>query len=212
LEKFPSNLETERRTQITGLRLLAKYLEHYRAEPFEVHAVEQPVIFPIDDFYFVGKIDLLITWPDWHITDHKTAGRVSDNYHRGFKIHTQMTGYMLTASAMLNEPVNKAVINTLVVPSGAKPVEPDKHFVRRITTRNQSDFDEWYITIRAAVEEIRRYRKAGIWPQRSSGCFTYNRQCEYWDLCTVAQGAREGIINAQFKTDPWDPTNIKEPT
>jgi hypothetical protein len=212
LEKFPSNLETERRMQITGLRLLAKYLEHYRSEPFEVHAIEQPIIFPIDDFYFVGKIDLLITWPDWHITDHKTAGRVSDNYHRGFRIHTQITGYMLAASAAIGEPVSKAVVNTLVVPAGAKPVEPEKHFVRRITTRNQGDFDEWYMTIRSAVADVRRARQTDTWPQRSSGCFSYNRQCEYWDLCTVAQGARMGIINAQYKVDPWDPTNIKEPT
>lgn len=211
LEKFPSNLETERRTQITGLRLLAKYIEHYRTEPFETHAVEQSVIFPIDDFYFVGKIDLLITWPDFHILDHKTAGRVSDNYHRGFRIHTQLTGYMLAASSAINQPVTKAVVNTLVVPAGAKPVDPDKHFVRRITTRNQSDFDEWFTTIRAAVSEIQHDREAEIWPQRSSGCFSYNRQCEYFDLCTVAQSARAGIIHAQFKVDPWDPTNIKEP-
>lgn len=212
LEKFPSNLETERRTQITGLRLLAKYLEHYRSEPFETHAVEQPVIFPIDDFYFVGKIDLLISWPDYHILDHKTAGRVSDNYHRGFRIHTQITGYMLAASAAIGEAVSKAVVNTIVVPSGSKPVEPDKHFVRRITTRNQHDFDEWYITLQSAVAEIRLQRRVERWPQRPSGCFSYNRQCEYWDLCTVAKSARAGIINSQFKVDPWDPTNIKDPT
>jgi len=210
LQCFPSNLETERRMQVTGLRLLAKYLEHYRDEPFDIHAVEQPVIFPVDDFYFVGKIDLLVTWPDWHITDHKTAGQVSDNYHRGFRIHTQLTGYMLAASAAIKEPVSKAIVNTLVVPRGAKPVEPDKHFVRRITTRNQADFDEWFITLRAAVAEIRRYRAEGSWPQRPSGCFNYNRQCEYWDLCTVAPSARPGIIEAQFKHEPWDPT-AKEP-
>jgi len=210
LQCFPSNLETERRMQVTGLRLLAKYLEHYREEPFKVHEVEQSVIFPIDNFYFVGRIDLLVTWPDWHITDHKTAGQVSDNYHRGFRIHTQLTGYMLAASDAVKEPVTKAIVNTLVVPRGAKPVEPDKHFVRRITTRNQADFDEWYITIRAAVAEIRTYKQNGAWPQRPSGCFNYNRQCEYWDLCTVARSARQGIIEAQFKVEPWDPTN-KEP-
>jgi hypothetical protein len=119
---------------------------------------------------------------------------------------------MLAASSAIGEPVSKAVVNTLVVPAGAKPVEPEKHFVRRITTRNQGDFDEWYMTIRSAVADIRHSRQTGVWPQRSSGCFSYNRQCEYWDLCTVAQGARTGIINAQYKVDPWDPTNIKEPT
>jgi hypothetical protein len=119
---------------------------------------------------------------------------------------------MLAASAAIGEKITKAIINTLVVPSGTKPVEPDKHFVRRITMRTEADFEEWRVTLRAAVAEIRRSRQTGIWPQRPSGCFSYNRQCEYWDLCTVAPVSREGIIRAQFTVDPWDPTNIKEPS
>jgi len=186
--------------------LLANYLEHYKSEPFAVHAVEQPVIFPVDDFFFVGKIDLLVTWPDWHITDHKTAGRVTDNYHQGFRIHTQLTGYMLAASKILGEPVDKAIVNTLVVPMGTKPVEPDKHFIRRITTRSQAQYDEWYTTLRSAITDIRRNRASGSWPQNPNGCFTYNRQCEYFDLCTKAPSARPGIIAAEYHHEPWDPT------
>lgn len=208
LKKFPSSFESERRTQITGLRLLANYVGHYKSEPFVVHAVEQPVIFQIDDWYFVGKIDLLVTWPDWHITDHKTAGRVSDNYHRSFKIHVQITGYMIAVSHAIGEPVNKAIINTLVPPMGNKPVDPDKAFVRRITTRTPEDFEEWYQTVRTTVADIRRSRQTGNWPQRPSGCFSYNRQCEFWDVCTVSRSAKPGILEAQFKVNPWDPTNI----
>lgn len=200
LDLFPAEYEEKDRTRSAGLSLIGGYLSKWRNEPFEVLAIEQAFHFPIGDFEYVGRLDLL-TIEDKNIRplDQKTTTRFGQTFELGFKVDIQITGYILGARRLTRENVHEAIVSGSRITS---KIGPDS-FMRKYTNRTPQELEEWEREVRQKVSEIRAYKAAGFFPKKPSGCFAYNRACQYYGICTSAN--REAVIESSFEERIWEP-------
>lgn len=62
--------------------------------------------------------------------------------------------------------------------------DPDKYYQRHVIYRTKADdmeaaYDAWN-----TAKMIRNCELTGMWPRNDNSCFNYNRECEYFDVCT----------------------------
>lgn len=209
-DSFPKELEDRFYTQEVGQELLACYLLKWTKEDFTVLAVEQPFhlempgIASLAGFTYAGRMDLVVRMDGkiypW---DHKTTSHFGDHFEKGFKLDVQMTGYIkANLASHPGEAAYAAVINAM---RPTKTISPDC-FVRKITTRSPEELVEWEDELRVTVEQIRMSRATNKWVKHApTACFTYNRTCEYYNLCTSGESQREAITESSFERKVWEP-------
>lgn len=203
LERFPEEAEGGDRTRVAGQRLLAAYAAKWRNENFNlVSEPEQAFHFPIDDWEYVGRIDLLVVDPEGVIRpmDHKTTTRFGQQFELGFKVDVQITGYIVGARRLTNSRVTEAIINAVRITSKIS----DESFARKFTTRLQWEIDEWFDEVRGIVSRIRESRKTNKWPKHApEACFSYNSVCPYFGICLSRD--KESVIETSYKEEIWEP-------
>lgn len=200
LKEFPKELEHKVYTQHLGLLLTAKYLERWQRDPLRDGTVGVEVTFSVDlgGIPYVGRLDLLATWDKiMYVTDHKTKSRITDNFIRGFKLDAKMSSYMWAVSELMQEPVHKGMINTVLV---ANNITRDS-FSRFETSRTMSDIAQWEDNALRILDDISHDSARDFFPMNSQACFSYNRECEYYRICT-ATAHPENAIAAFYDVRP----------
>jgi PD-(D/E)XK nuclease superfamily len=192
---FPPGLEVRVYTQHLGLLLITRYIEKWRNDPVKegTFGVEATFSVSLGGIPYVGRIDLLTIWDRVkYVIDHKTKSRITDNFVRGFKLDAKMTGYMWAVSELLQEPVHKSLINTILVANNITP----NSFARFETSRTPSDIQQWQDNALALLDDLTRDKDRDFFPLDSQACFSYNRECEFYRICTATANP-DGAI-AQF--------------
>lgn len=232
---YPSDPEDPKdpRTQEMGVRMIKAYLAKWQRESFEVIGAEVPFILPfykpciicrgmrilangvpcmhceatgkIVDFYYVGKIDLIILEDGQvKVIDHKTTTRFGMQFEQQFKLSIQFSGYMRAIGEIMGLTVNEGMINAARITS---KIDEDS-FLRLSTTRTEADFFEWECEVHEAIASLRRYAAQNFYPKHAPfSCSAYNRTCEYYNLCTADQETRQIIIQNAFERVEWNPVD-----
>ena len=116
-------VEDDRLAKDNCEKILAKYVERHPLDsfPFTVEEAEEVRHTPLDDegrFEFYGKLDLLgrnkqtgQLWP----VDHKSRSSITAWWTKGFRLGSQMTGYVWLTSELTGEVVPGAIINAIEV-------------------------------------------------------------------------------------------------
>jgi hypothetical protein len=200
LREFPKELEHKVYTQHLGLLLIARYLERWQRDPLRDGTIGVEVTFSVSlgGIPYVGRLDLLATWDKiLYVTDHKSKSRITDNFIRGFKLDAKMTGYMWAVSELMQEPVHKGMINTLLVTNNITA----NSFSRFETSRTPTDIAQWHDNALRILDDITRDQAREFFPLNSQACFSYNRECEYFRICT-ATAHPENAIAAFYDVKP----------
>lgn len=152
---------------------------------------------------YVGRADGL----HWHgdnpaVHDDKTASNVANNWDTQWYTSHQITGYMIGAALILEQPVAHAMVLGLQIPlpssayNGFKPVNLERH------PRQFVDFFQW---LHHAVKIIQEYDDS-IWdaPTFTHSCYSHFRPCSFVPLCS---GSEEDFTfgQEQLVYDKWDP-------
>jgi hypothetical protein len=195
LKTFPPELEHRVYTQHLGLLLLARYLEKWKEDPLREGTMGVELTFnaDLDGTPYVGRLDLLGSWDKViYVTDHKTKSRITENFVRGFKLDSKMTGYLWAVSELLGEPIRNSLVNTVLVANNITA----NSFLRFISSRTETDIAQWKDNARRVLDDVERDVARGYFPMNPNSCFSYNRECEYYRICTASANP-EGAI-AQF--------------
>jgi hypothetical protein len=195
LKQFPKELEFKVYTQHLGLLLIARYLERWQRDPLREGTIGVEVTFSVSlgGIPYVGRLDLLALWDKlMYVTDHKSKSRITDNFIRGFKLDAKMTGYMWAVSELMQEPIHKGMINTILITNNIT----HKSFTRFETSRTPSDIAQWQDNALRILEDLTRDKARNFYPMNSQACFNFNRECEYFRICTATAHPENAI--AQF--------------
>lgn len=203
LGEYPKEYEQGYKTQLAGLEALACYVQKYKEEPFEVVEVEQTFCLDMETFYYVGRIDLIINWDGKILPcDHKTTSRFGPAFESQFKIDTQITGYIAAVRRMVNEKCNSALIDAIRI---TKNIDAMESFLRRITTRQQWELEEWDAELRHTVKEIETCFGKEHFPRDGQRCSDYNSICPYYNLCLTHPAARKPLEDSNYRVEFWEP-------
>jgi hypothetical protein len=199
--------EKDPRTRDRGMQILMAYIRKYRNEPFEVIAVEIPFAREFEDFVYVGILDLLIKENGKpKPLDHKSASRFGQQFMNQFKLSGQMTGYIDAVQEITHEPCSEGDINAIRTTTKID----DDSFARLTTSRTPADIEEWKLETKAIHDDIKRLRTEGFWPRSAPfACSAYNRECEFYQICTVQGASREQVIkNGYDRADADEIENL----
>lgn len=184
----------ETRTMESCLAIMAGYFKKWLPENFKVIQVETPIQIELSsDLTFCGKVDGIVEFMgDLYILEHKTSKSISSFCD---KPNHQISGYTY-ALKVLGYDVKGAIINLIAV------LKTKLDYHRVITTRVQSELEEWRYAILDAKARIDSYQSQNWFPKSDLMC----KWCEYKTLCnTENEVFLESIIQSQFKQSPWTP-------
>ena len=205
-----SDLETKYNTA-KGIDILKKYHKKYFPEYFDVLHVEKGVTVKIHNMLtFFGRIDLVFEMNGIiYIMDHKTTSNLG-----GYVVNPnhQFTGYIYAARKQFDLDVTGAMIN--LVQTYKMELRKKKNgaindgFLRKPTSRNEVDFEDWKAWLLDCNERLNKYTRTGYWPKHTTGCYNFGKNCPYKDLCTCPhESYRERIIESQYEIKVWEPWN-----
>lgn len=203
-----SNLSDEDSAHI--IDTMIANLEYWRADDencLEILAVEQPFVYlvyssEILNFYMTGKIDLLVNYHGIGrnasykdlVIDHKTYSRESEVLRK----NNQFTNYCIaTGSSYL-------LVNRIGL---QKSKNPDEKFKRIPLSYDPIYKEDWKANVGTIIEQ--EYLPAvlsGIWPEKGSSCYKFNRICEYYRVCDTSGEDTKvfKLANEFVDADVWD--------
>ena len=202
----------ELRTQANGIKLISKYAEVYKNEPFKV--VGKPEIgfvFPIGDILWGGRMDLPVEWgSDLWVVEHKTTSILRSSYFQQFEMDFQITSYTVGAEEYMGRKCQGCVINALEPWKELKrptyrSKKPEDHFQRCPITRSTATKDKFKLNVQRVVRDIKWCADNDEWYEshHKDICFSYNYNCPYKVLCQ--HGEDERFIKRDFRYEPWEP-------
>jgi hypothetical protein len=72
---------------------------------------------------------------------------------------------------------------------------------RRMSGRQEWEIEEWRESTMEYCERIVK----GKFVKNSEACFSYNKTCEYIDVCNTDGKFREHVIERNFRVEKWTP-------
>lgn len=176
---------------------------------------------------FFGRIDLAVMdlqrqW--WYVVDHKTTGRMAEEWREQQKYTSQYTGYVWVLSQMVKEPVVGAMVNGIELsklPSDPKrkcAVHQAKYsecgqlharFELLPTMRTPHQINDWLDT---AVEGAKRYKHIARQVKDDASLTKLTAQgtmngsctfCQFKQWCHAGRDAEQ--LPYQFIQRPWTP-------
>src|SRR5215510_1528270 len=183
LREFPLGLEQRAYTQHNGLLLLTRYVGKYNNDPLDEGCMGVELTFSesLEGIPYVGRIDLMSVWDKIvYVVDHKTKSLITDGFLRSLKLDSKTTGYLWAVSEITGERVNNCIINIMRVSSTID----SKSFARPVTSRTETDFTQWKDNTLRLLDDIARDQNRQYFAMNPNSCFSYNRECEYFRICT----------------------------
>ena len=144
--------------------------------------------------------------------DHKTTSMLTGALINAFKISQQFRGYVywLKRHSKWAEECGEYFYFDMLLKKRTK-YNPDNAPFYRDTVLAQDPFlDEWWDDMTRHVKEVRNmrtlYEGAHITPrQNGDNCNSYNRLCNFYDLCSLPREMRDTVAEDLYDIDAWDP-------
>ncbi len=190
------------------LATLEENLIHWRYEDenLEILIVEQPFAFVLfeDDYIRIiitGKIDLLVNKKGATESssynalpiDHKSMKRDSET----LRLANQFECYCYATNS------NYLVVNKVGL---QKSLKPHEKFKRVPLSYDPIYLEQWKNnTIHVILNQFTQCIATGIWPMNTTACLSFNRRCEYYDICdTSGEEAKLFKLNHMSDANVWD--------
>lgn len=199
-----TNLEPEDLNRIVDT--MEEYYDFWRYadEKMIVHEVEKSfikVIYEDDDMRIAtsGKIDIMFS--DDRYTnapmDHKSMDRNSEV----IRLSNQFRCYCnaVESQALI---VNKIGMQ--------KTLKPHEKFLRIPVSYDPMMLEEWRNNVVTNLMQYLECEATGKWPMRETGCLSFNRKCEYLDICESSgvEAKLWKLAQNYVDVEPWDVTKV----
>lgn len=153
------------------------------------------ITFP-DGFKFRGSVDAVlrhISTGEVLVLEIKTSS-ATDLNPATFKNSAQAIGYSIVLDVLFPELSSYKVHYCvyLTKQSEYEQLQFTKSYFQRAL---------WIQELLLDIEEIKRYEEIGVYPMRGESCFSYYRECEYLQTCT---------LNTAYLTKPYDASSDAE--
>jgi hypothetical protein len=150
---------------------------------------------------YAGRYDMLATDANgrYYVVDEKTASRLGDTWHLQWDMDSQITGYIWATHIQASEPIEvMAQIRAVAI------LKNDYGHAEVPITRNKWMLERWYRQMLRDVERMIASYQAGEWDMAlGPACSSYNRVCEYAQLCKSPNPER--LIEGNYKVVVWNP-------
>ena len=132
---------------------------------------------------------------------------MDDVWRMSFATSHQVTGYMMAASLMLQQPVNHGMVIGMQIPL---PKMYADGIVYQPVNRSEQQYNQWVAWLWHAVEVLAAYKNSPIEaPKFTHSCNRYYRACPFIPFCVDTQEGMEYTIK-QMDTDEWDVLKTRE--
>lgn len=133
-----------------------------------------------------------------YVFEHKTTSQLGDYYFTQFKPNNQVSGYVWAAGKMSGNRVGGAIINAI----GVYKVGATK-FKRDITSRSESDINNWLKSVRQSCQMIADARKNKAYPMHTQACTLYGL-CEYHSVHVLgSKEHQQKRLEMDYVHEPW---------
>ena len=132
---------------------------------------------PVGGWSWVGRMDLVVNWDGGlRVIDHKTTWQMGVNFGNQWSPEAQMAGYIQALELLFEGqvPVFGAAINAIQV------AKTQHGLGRYFTTRRADELEVHRRSLKAWTDVIKRDE---IYPQNTTACNLYNKDCPYKGLC-----------------------------
>lgn len=162
--------------------------------------LNQPVTGFDKEYIFCGHLDRLVEFgDDYFVLDRKTTkGQLNENYFAQFNPNNQMTGYIFAGQVIAKKPVKGAIMDAAQLAVGFS------RFARTITTRTQSQLNEWYEGSMNYIRLARQFAENKFWPMNETACDKFGG-CVFRDICKRDPSVRAMHLNSDFEKRIWNP-------
>lgn len=138
------------------------------------------ITFP-DGFKLRGFVDAVLrhkTTGEILVLECKTSSATSIN-GATYKNSAQAVGYSVVLDVLFPELSSYSVLYLVYKTKDLsyEPLRFNKSFLQRAL---------WIQELLLDIETIKLYEQAGVYPMRGESCFTFFRECEYYNLCTMS--------------------------
>lgn len=141
---------------------------------------EKSFLFPLPSGrYYGGRFDRIFEWNGrlW-VRDRKTTSWWFKNNQARYDMNHQMTGYVWGAGKLAGRPIAGVIVEKLY---NTKENGPENKVI--MTTRTEADIEAFVEWAEAKWDEWELCESKNRWPMKTSHCFAFNRQCEFYDAC-----------------------------
>lgn len=157
----------------------------------------------ISTYYYCGRIDGVHVYGD-NVTagENKTAARPDAVWRSSFHMSSQVTGYNIALSALLNVEVADALIMGVQIPVPTRDIYSGIAFepVRR-TIDDKLRWFEWFFH---GVSIYEGYPDPTLAPRYTHSCNRYFSTCQFLPFCTMTRNEQREMID-NMRTEEWSP-------
>ena len=152
---------------------------------------------------YTGRIDGLHNYNNApHIAENKTASRLDDSWRMSFAISSQVTGYMVAATLMLEREVTNGFVMGLQIP---QPKSLSDGIAWESVSRNQSDFQRWYEWVIYGTDIYKSYiLRPTEAPRFTHSCNRYFSACQFIPYCSMEREEQANLIE-DMAVEEWSP-------
>ena len=192
------------------LDTMEQYFDYWRVadQNIQILGVEEPFMYLLyedDDMkiYMTGKIDL-------RISDNKYENLPYDHksFSRSGPVNQLSNQFKNYCNAMKS---NYIIVNRIGL---QKTLKPHEKFLRVPITYDHLVIESWKTNVIKNIMNYIQCEAENYWPTNETACFAFNRQCEYYDVCTSSgEEAKKFKLLSNFKKIPaWDVTKVLKKT
>lgn len=176
-------------------------------------AIDIPVKHPVTGEWlkYAGKYDMRAITPSGRIVvvDEKTASRLGDTWSMQWDLDSQMTGYIW--SVRQTHPVEDVEVMAQI--RAVSILKNDYGHAEVDVVRSKWMVRRWYEQMLCDVMRMKRSFERNEWDMalHANSCASYNRQCEFSQLC--CNPTPERIINdgVSYREEVWSPLKEVKP-
>ncbi len=220
-----SELADDKRNMPSLLRALVWYEMTYRHDPFKTVILPNghPAVelsfrleFPlqlfnwetneVEDVLYCGHIDKVVEYNSQIFAmEHKhTVSALGDYYYDRYTFSSQISGYAVALRSIWNLEAIGAVIDSTSI--GVTFTR----FGRRTASRVEDHLEEWIEDTKYWITQVYEAKKTQNFPRNTESCSKYGG-CQFKDVCFARPGARDAVLNSDFKIEHWNPMKPRGP-
>lgn len=174
-----------------GELIIKEYYREYEDDDYEVSHNEYEFEVPINGFSLRGRFDKVGKLQQYGVImplDHKTAGKLGEDFYMQCTPNGQFTSYIYAANELFGN-VNTLIVDGILKPYAYKTKPMVVAFDRHLVTRTDYELAQWKRNTEVLLGNLARYREENFFPMHDNGY--YCMQCSYRELCLIPMDASE---------------------
>lgn len=154
-------------------------------------------------YYYCGRIDGVHHYGSTLTAgENKTASRPDAVWRSSFHMSSQVTGYNVALSAILNNEISDALIMGLQIPVPTRDIYSGVAF--ESVSRTVDDKLRWFEWFFHSVQMYEQFSDPCSAPRYTHSCNRYFSICQFLPFCTMTRADQKEAIE-QMRVEEWSP-------